>query len=348
MVAVKTGIAKLVGGFRKEFDGSQDYDFVLRCIENSENVYHIPKILYHWRFHENSTAENPENKLYCFEAGRKAIQEYLNRNAVDAHVKQCKKLGYYRLHYNLESIKTLPSVEVIVYGNNRKHTSQQVLSVIQKSLYVSKVTDIYTQDCKEINTCVSQSAADYILFLNRDVCALSGDSIEELLGYCTRKDVAAAGSYVIGKRHRIYHTGIVVGMYGMYGYLHRGISKNYEGYYGRITMPQDMSAVDFSCTMISVESWKEEGGLDEKMPFDMACVDFCLRAGGDRLIVYNPWSKVKICRSASVREEKKKIQNMPDNAERLFKERWAAFFEGGDPHYNVNLSLKNNAYKIKA
>lgn len=98
---VKTEIARKVGGFHSDFDGAQDYDFILRCVEASspDRIVHIPKVLYHWRAHEMSTAENPESKMYAYEAGIRVLQEYLKRHGLSGTVEQTHHLGFYRINY---------------------------------------------------------------------------------------------------------------------------------------------------------------------------------------------------------------------------------------------------------
>lgn len=98
---VKTSIAKAVGGFRSEFNGAQDYDFILRCIEESGSaaIGHVRKILYHWRAHSQSTAENPQSKRYAYEAGRQVLKSYLKRRELEAEVNHTRHLGFYRIEY---------------------------------------------------------------------------------------------------------------------------------------------------------------------------------------------------------------------------------------------------------
>ena len=109
-------IVEEIGGFRNDFDGAQDYDLILRCIEKAEEIYHIPKILYHWRVHQSSTAENPESKLYAYDAGKRAIEEHLKRVDRAGKVRELYYRGFYHVTYK---VKEKAGVTVCFVGNNK-------------------------------------------------------------------------------------------------------------------------------------------------------------------------------------------------------------------------------------
>ena len=97
--------------YQSAFDGAQDLDFILRCSEQAKKIYHVPKILYHWRCHMDSTASNPESKLYAFEAGRRAIEEHYRRLGIPARVENASFYGMYRTVYEW---KEEPLVSIII------------------------------------------------------------------------------------------------------------------------------------------------------------------------------------------------------------------------------------------
>ena len=111
LCVVKKELQQKVGKLRQAFDGAQDYDFILRCVEKTKSIYHIPKILYHCRNHDDSTSKNPKSKLYAFEAGQRAIQAYYNRNRIMAKVVKGEYLGLYRTKYLLDS---KPFISIII------------------------------------------------------------------------------------------------------------------------------------------------------------------------------------------------------------------------------------------
>ena len=108
---VRREIVEHVGGFRKEFDGAQDYDFIFRCTEEAEKILHVPEILYHWRTHKESTADNPASKMYAFEAGKRAIEAHLKRTGTEGEVSHTPDLGFYRVKY---PVKGEPLVSIII------------------------------------------------------------------------------------------------------------------------------------------------------------------------------------------------------------------------------------------
>ena len=111
---------------RQEFDGAQDYDFIFRCTEAARKIYHIPKVLYHWRCHQDSTASNPESKLYAFEAGARAIMAHYGRAGIRAE--KVEKGVDYGIYHTIYEIEGEPLVSVII--PNKDHHTDLDLSLI--------------------------------------------------------------------------------------------------------------------------------------------------------------------------------------------------------------------------
>ena len=135
LFVVSRKVIEKVGGLRSEFDGAQDYDFVLRCVEavKDEEICHIPKILYHWRCHEDSTAENPESKLYAFEAGRRAVQAHYERTGIHAEVFKGEYLGLYRTKFIRDHD---PLISIIIPNKDHIDDLKRCMeSIEQKSTY---------------------------------------------------------------------------------------------------------------------------------------------------------------------------------------------------------------------
>ena len=134
LFVARKSIVDQVGGFRKEYDGSQDYDFILRCIEQSKHVEHVPKVLYHWRCHPGSTAANQESKMYCYEAGKRAIEDHLKRMGEDdCQVVMTEHLGFYHVIYPIREQK---KVSIIIPNKDQKEILERCIeSVIQKTDY---------------------------------------------------------------------------------------------------------------------------------------------------------------------------------------------------------------------
>ena len=134
LFVVKRALLDRVGGFRHEFDGAQDYDFIFRCTENAKEICHIPKVLYHWRCHQESTASNPESKLYAFEAGARAIMAHYERCGIPAE--KVEKGVDYGIYHTTFKIQGDPLVSVII--PNKDHSVDLDLcirSIIERATY---------------------------------------------------------------------------------------------------------------------------------------------------------------------------------------------------------------------
>nr|WP_288860002.1 glycosyltransferase family 2 protein [uncultured Faecalicatena sp.] len=378
LFVVKREIYEKAGKLNSEFDGAQDYDFVLRCVEQSNKIKHIPKVLYHWRAHKDSTAENPESKRYAFEAGARAVKAHFDRIGIHADVEMTDYNGIYRPKYILEEH---PLVSVIIA--NKDHTEdlekcirsleeknryQEIEYIIVENNSTDKKTFAYYEELQKkcpkakvitwdqkgfnyplINNFGAEHAkGEYLLFLNNDTEVLNEDCIEELLGYCMRSDVGAVGARLYYEDNTIQHAGVVVGMGGIAGHAFLGFEKGDPGYFGRIIMAQDYSAVTAACMMVKRQVFEEVGGFDEKLAVAFNDIDLCLkirRAG--YLIVYNPYAELKHYESKSRGREdtEEKVQRF--NAEMyLFAKRWADFIEEGDPFYSPNLTLDRNDFSL--
>lgn len=378
LFVVKREVYKKAGMLNHEFDGAQDYDFILRCTEKTKNIKHIPKILYHWRAHKNSTAENPESKRYAFEAGKKAIEAHYGRVGIQAEVHATAIDGIYRTKYiltenplvsvvipNKDHIKDLDkcirslqennsykNLEYIIVENNstEKETFEYYKELEKKDSRVRVVFwDEKGFNYPAINNLgVKQAKGEYILFLNNDTEILNKDCIEELLGYCMRSDVGAVGARLYYEDGTIQHAGVIVGLGGIAGHAFVGVSYDDPGYFGRVMMAQDYSAVTAACMMVKRTVFEEVGGFDEGYAVAFNDVDLCLKIRkAGHLIVYNPYAELKHYESKSrgYEDTEEKVQRFNSEME-LFEDRWRGFLEQGDPFYSPNLTLDKNDFSL--
>lgn len=146
---VKRKIAEKVGGFRSEFNGAQDYDFILRCTEAAEKVGHVPRVLYHWRVHSNSTADNPLSKLYAYEAGQHALEEHLKRMGQPGEVSQLVHFGFYRIKY---PVSGTPMVSILIPNKDQKDTLRQCIQSIGNSTWKNYEIIIIENNSQEPET----------------------------------------------------------------------------------------------------------------------------------------------------------------------------------------------------
>ena len=278
---VRKSIVEKAGGFRKEFDGAQDYDFIFRCTENAREVLHVPEILYHWRTHKASTADNPASKMYAFEAGKRAIEAHLERTGTKGTVSHTQDLGFYRVKYPVQGE---PLVSVIIPNKDEKETLQTCLESLKKNTSYQNFEIIIIENnsttgeifkyYKELsrdqqihllrwgkefnysainNFGVAHARGEYLLFLNNDVKSIEPDWMEEMLGVCQRPEVGGVGAKLIYPDNTIQHAGCVIGMGGIAGHMFVDMPADRTGYLHKASLLQDMSAVTAACLMMKKE-----------------------------------------------------------------------------------------------
>lgn len=378
LFVVKRDVYEKAGMLNPEFDGAQDYDFVLRCVEKSEKIRHIPRILYHWRAHKNSTAENPESKNYAFVAGKRAVQAHYDRMKIPAEVEETQYKGIYRSKYRLMDT---PLISVII--PNKDHISDLekcIRSLEEKNGYRNlemivvennseeEETFTYYKELEQRNPKVKvlfweekvfnypainnfgaeHASGDYLLFLNNDTEVVNEDCIEELLGYCQRSDVGAVGARLYYDDGTIQHAGVIVGLGGIAGHPFSKAVHEDPGYFGRIIMAQDYSAVTAACMLVKKSVFWQVGGFDEGYAVAFNDVDLCLRIRkAGYLIVYNPYAEMNHYESKSRGYEDTEEKVKRFNSEiSLFEKRWKKFLAHGDPYYNPNLTLDDGNFGL--
>lgn len=378
LFAAKKELVDMTGGFCSEYDGAQDLDFILKCCENAKNIRHIPKILYHWRCHMQSTAANPESKLYAFEAGRRAIEAHYDRMEIPATVENAAFYGMYRTKYNwkekplvsviipnkdhkkdlekcMNSIlgkNTYPNIEFIIVENNS--TEQETfdyykeLEVMHENVHVVFYEGDFNYS--KINNFGADAAkGSYLLLLNNDTEMIDGGAVNEMLGYCMREDVGIVGAKLLYEDETIQHAGVVLGFGGTAGHAFIGKPRYDTGYFGRILCAQDYSAVTAACMMIKRSVFDEVGGLTEELAVAFNDVDFCLKVRkAGKLVVYDPYAEWFHYESKSrgYEDSPEKVERFNDEVDILLRS-WREIIEQGDPYYNPNLTLDNSDFSLR-
>lgn len=368
---MRTHLLRQIGGFRVGFDGSQDYDLFLRYAEVCQRIAHIPKVLYHWRMHEQSTSTGSLAKPKSWEAGRKAITDALERRHIDGRV----DLGPYPNTYRVRrTIRERPLVSIVVpFRDKPELLSTCFESVLRKGGYENfeflavdndsrlPATDELLQKMRQRdsrvrvlrfeqpfnysqinNWAVAQSKGEVVLFLNNDIEAISADWITAMLEHAQRPEVGVVGVRLLYPDNTIQHGGVIVGLGGVAGHAHLMNQAAHPGYFSRAALIQNLSAVTFACAMVRRQVFDEVGGLNEidlKIAFND--VDFCLRAReAGYLVVYTPHAELYHHESKS-----RGYEDTPEKQARFHREvaymqrRHAGILRMGDPYYNPNLSL---------
>ena len=374
---VRRSIVQKVGGFRQEFDGAQDHDFIFRCIETAEKVGHIPEILYHWRTHKASTADNPASKMYAFDAGKRAIEAHLKRTGTEGTVSHTPDLGFFRVKYPVQG---QPLVSIIIPNKDEKETLKACIdSIREKTEYPNyeiiivennSTTDEIFQYYKELsqdsrirllrwkkefnysainNYGVRHANGEYLLFLNNDVTVITPGWIKELLGVCQRPEVGAAGVKLIYPDNTIQHAGCVIGLGGIAGHMFVDMPANRTGYLHKASILQDMSAVTAACMMMKRTAFEEAGGFTEKLSVAFNDVDLCLKVRKNhKLIVYDPYVQLYHMESKTrgAEDNKEKVRRFQEEIEYM-RCQWIDILKKGDPYYNKNLSLSKWNYSLR-
>lgn len=374
---VHRSIIEKVGGFRQEFDGAQDHDFIFRCIETAGKVGHIPEILYHWRTHKASTADNPASKMYAFDAGKRAIEAHLQRLGVRGTVSHTPDLGFFRVQYPVQGE---PMVSIIIPNKDEKeslkaciesiraktHYTNYEIIIIENNSTTDEIFHYYRELSrdpqirllkwkKEFNYSainnygVRHAKGDYLLFLNNDVTVITEGWIEEMLGVCQRKEVGAVGVKLIYPDNTIQHAGCVIGIGGIAGHMFVNMPANRTGYLHKASILQDMSAVTAACMMMKRTAFEEAGGFTEKLSVAFNDVDLCLKVRQqNRLIVYDPYVQLYHMESKTrgAEDSKEKVRRFQEEIEYM-RCQWIQILKEGDPYYNKNLSLTKWNYSLR-
>lgn len=375
-LAVRKSLVDTVGGLNEKFDGAQDYDFVLRLTENTKKIYHCPRILYHWRCSNQSTAASQGNKMYAIHAGKAALNAHYKRLGWNARAQEGAVDGWYQTKFTL---KEEPLVSILI--PNKDHTDD--LDVCLNSFFERADYQNYEFIIIENNSVLPETFAyyekiekehdnvkvvyweagfnysainnfgfkfakgDYIMLLNNDVELITPDIFQSMLGFCMRPEVGIVGAKLLYNDHTVQHAGVLVGAGGLADHVFKGIHEDDPGYMGRAISSQDVSAVTAACLLVKRSVYEEVGGLEDEFQVAFNDVDFCLKVRkAGYLIVYD--ADVKLFHYES------KSRGMEDTTERfirfgnemmLLNSKWDILSTFVDPYYNPNLSYLEY-YKI--
>jgi glycosyltransferase involved in cell wall biosynthesis len=356
-----------LGGFRKGYEGSQDWDLALRVVAAipRNQIVHIPRILYHWRQHSQSVSKASSEK--CWEAGRRAVKDHLQSvggGSVEA-APGCS--GFHRIKFplptalplvsfiictrdrvellrkaidSIHSVSTYTNYEIVIVDNgSRDSEAVAYLASLAKRPGVRVIRDESPFNFSRLsNTGVAQSRGEVVCLLNNDIEVITPDWIEEMLSFAIKPDVGAVGARLWYPDGKLQHGGVIIGIGGVAGHFHLRLPKGNKGYFGRAALQQELSAVTGACLMVRRGVFQEVGGLDEKLEVAFNDIDFCLRlrAAGYRNI-WTPFAELMHHESAS-----RGYEDNPEKIARYQREmdfmrmRWGKTLEQ-DPFHNPNL-----------
>lgn len=367
-----------VGYFRSEYDGSQDYDLILRLTEKAKKIFHIRKILYYWRTHKNSVAQDVAAKPYTVTAAKKALAAHLERCGLKGEVLDSSVPTTYHIKYEIDGN---PLISVII--PNKDHTDD--LDICLKSLYekssyknfeviivennsTEKETFEYYEKIKQRyenlkvviwtgifnysainNFGVNYAKGEYILLLNNDVEIINGSCLEEMLMFAQRKDVGAVGAKLYYSDDTVQHAGVILGLGGTAGHAHKHFGRSHPGYMARASIAQNLTACTAACLMMRLDVFDEVGGLDESFEVAFNDVDLCMKIRKKGyLVVFTPYAELYHYESKSRGNDStpEKLERFRGEIDR-FKEKWQKQLDDGDPYYNPNLTLTRDDFSLK-
>lgn len=375
----RRSLLEQVSGLRVGFDGSQDHDLLLRCLEKTNKVTHIPKILYRWRRISGSTANRFTNKHYAWKAGLRALTETLSRRGILGRAMLGKHPGTYQVR---RKIIGSPTISIVIPFRDLTEVLKRCLnSILAKTTYpyfeiicvsnqskesatFAMITDYQQQDPRirfihydqpfnfsAINNfAVNFAQGEHILLLNNDTEVINSDWLEALLEHSQRPEVGAVGAKLYYPNNTIQHAGIIIGIGGTAGHPHKCFNRNDPGYFNRLDIIHNVSAVTGACLMVKKVLYNSLDGLDEiNLPIAFNDVDFCLRLRRQGYInVFTPYCELYHHESRSrglevtLAKKKRFLQES-----HFLRQRHKEIFTKGDPYYNPNLPLDRETYGLR-
>jgi GT2 family glycosyltransferase len=381
LIVGRMDIFHAIGGYRIGYEGSQDYDLLLRFIEKAREIRHISKILYHWRKIPGSTADRPDSKNYAYEAAQKAIRDSLERSGIAAEVSILTP-GFYRAKRTLLGN---PKVSIIVPFRDQCAVLRRCIeSILEKTTYqnyeVLLVDNQSSEDdtlayMKEIegmqdtrlrvlrynkpfnfsainNFAAKQATGEYFLLLNNDTEVITGEWLSAMLEYARQENVGAVGAKLWYPNDTIQHAGVIMGI-SIAGHAFKAFPKEHPGYFNMLNVAREYSAVTGACLLTRKSLFDELGGLNEQeLAVAYNDVDYCLRVReAGYKVIYTPFAELYHYESLSRGYDDVTEEENPEKYRRVMAEQnymhahWQNYIDN-DPCYSPHLSRKFENFSL--
>lgn len=363
----RRSLLETVGGFRMGYEGAQDHDVLLRVTEKTDRIAHVPKILYHWRMADASSASSASAKPFASESGRRAVEDALKRRGYEASA-EILAPGRYRARYKIHKS---PLVSIIIPTKDQARLLQRCVAGIEEKTryhpYEIVIIDNNSIDPETIryldalsdkhrvlryphpfnfsainNFAADQAKGECLLFLNDDTQVIDGDWLTAMVEHVQRPEVGAVGAKLLYPDNTIQHAGVTLGICGGAGHAFKNLPNNRTAYFGLADLTRNTSAVTAACMIIPRNVFDEVGGFDEELTVVYNDVDLCLRIREQGyLVVYTPFAVLYHFESAS------RGRLRPSREEELFCRRWSETIRAGDPYYNPHLTLTREDWSLR-
>ena len=367
----RRSILEEIGGFRKGYEGSQDYDLVLRFTEKTtkERIKHIPKVLYYWRMLPTSTAVDQGSKGYAFEAGLRAVQDALVRRGINGHATHGAANGLYDVYYDIKSDK-LVSI-IIPTKNGYKDVQRCVSSIIEKTTYQNyeiimadngstdpKMHELYAEFEQQLpgrffvesidipfnfstinNRAVKKAHGEYLLFLNNDTEVITENWLTLMVSFAQQERIGCVGAKLLYPNNTVQHAGVILGLGGVAGHGHYGYPHGDLGYFGRLAINVNYSAVTAACLLMKKADFDAVGGFEEAFTVAFNDVDLCLKVqalGRDNVWLHEA-ELYQFESQTRGYDDKGKKKKRFEQEKVMMEEKWGPLIEN-DPFYNPNLT----------
>lgn len=337
------------GLFRTEYDGSQDFDLVLRMTEKANKIVHIPKVLYFWRNHVLSVASDISAKTYCIDAGKKAVKSHLERMGISGSVESSEIYPViYRVKYQVQGS---PLVSIILSEDHANADSAKCEQSIRSKTTYSNYEILVRRAGTTWNEAAAKAKGEYLLFLDSDCICMQESWLEELLGVAQRGEVGAVGGVVSYPKGVIRDAGITLGV----GYYNLGscnfylLNDDHSGFWGNFYYMHNVSAVSDTCMLVRKEYYDQAGGMDDGLKAWFAGFDLSLKLmKSGKVNVLDPYARMGFAHHDMINWEARRNANgeYVDETEQmnLLKERWSEVIRKGDPYYNANLTKNSSDF----
>ncbi|MHB1887314.1 MAG: glycosyltransferase family 2 protein, partial [Acidimicrobiales bacterium] len=379
LLVVRRSLVSEVGGLRSDFDGSQDYDLMLRASERASSIVHVPEILYHWRVLGGSAAGSSAAKPWARSAAHRALEDAVARRAITAAVEpHPRHPGNFHLRREVQGEPLVSIVihcredpsrlgacyravsasqeyenyEILVVDNGDELPEMRaLLAEIRADPKVRVLTTPEPATWSRLNNKAVRSAKGQLLaFIDDSVIAGSPGWLSALVAQAQREDVGASGAMLVGGDGSLRHGGIVIGLQGAAANLLTGLPITRNGYQLWNELTRDCSAVSGTCLVTRRSVLEEMGGFDPELPPGLSDVDYCLRLRArGLLVIYSPLAKITC--SGPIDATAAKGHDGPsddDGGYGTFLSRWRQVLAAGDPYYNPNLSLAEPYCRLAA
>lgn len=376
----RRSIMEKIGGFRVGYEGSQDYDLVLRFTEQTtaERIAHIPQVLYYWRILPSSTAADQSTKSYAFDAGLKAVQDAIHRRGIKATVNHAAGNGLYDVDYHVlsedlvsviiptrngyDDVKrcidsiiektTYPNYEIVMADNGSDQPEMKELYAGYKKhlgeRFVVESIDIPFNYSRINNLAAKVAKGKYLLFLNNDTEVITPEWMTKMVSFAQFDRIGCVGAKLYYPNNTIQHAGVILGMGGAAGHGHHTFPRGDFGYFGKLEINVDYLAVTAACMMIRAKDFAEIGGFNEELTVAFNDVDLCLKEyekGHNNVWLHG-------AELYHFESQSRGYENTPEKQARFEKETkymedtWTKYI-GNDPYYNPNLTRVRGDFSVR-